>query len=135
KKFNDLGVMYATSIINDFTDDEATYLWRLGSVRTNVNNYKEGTYSLFDLSYSSAKGGYPILDEIDFEFYEMWGFNILETRSPNIINNPNYKVFKDSVTREDIELLERRKYLMTYHNRNLRDSLINTKYLINRQPI
>ena len=42
KSFNDLGVYFNTDIINNLTDDISTFLWRLGSIRLDANNFKKG---------------------------------------------------------------------------------------------
>lgn len=134
KKFDDLGVYRSTSIISNLTDDEATFLWRLGSVRINSKIYREGMFPLFDLSLSNSKTGYPILDEIDFEFYEKWGFPILEARYPKIKSITNYQEFKNTIIDSSTSIINKRSYLHNYEG-VLKDSLLSTRYVINKQKV
>lgn len=134
-KFNDLGVIYSTDVIDDLTDDTATYLWRIGSIRLDYKNYKKGAISLFDLSVSNHKGGYPILDNIDFTYYHDIGFNILESREPTLINDQKYLDFKKSLNDSTKHLLTKRNILWQDANYNFRNKLLATRYFENEQLI
>lgn len=135
KKFNDLGVKYYTSVISDFTDDTATFYWRLGSLRLDKSDYREGSRSLFDLSFSDREGGYPILDSIDFEYYRHWGFQVLEAKQPEIRKSVTYQKFKKCITNDKLSLASRRDSLLNWGDHELRDNLMKTRFLENRQPI
>jgi hypothetical protein len=132
-KFNDLGTFAATSVINDLTDDLNTFLWRLGTVRINKNNYREGVFSLFDLSNYNNSNGYPILDLIDFKYYSEVGFNLLEKKDSTLLKNKNYSDFKSSFIKGNLE--EKRKILWLDSNNKIREKLFNSKYYVNIQPI
>ncbi|GAL82522.1 hypothetical protein JCM19274_200 [Algibacter lectus] len=133
KKFNDLGTFSATTVINDLTDDLDTFLWRLGTVRYDKNNYRKGIFSLFDLSNYDSKDGYPILDLIDFKYYEEVGFELLETKDSLLREDDNYLAFKTSFKSGD--QTAKRKLLWKQENYEIREKLIRTKYYINIQPI
>ncbi|WGH75654.1 hypothetical protein P8625_00385 [Tenacibaculum tangerinum] len=133
KKFNDLGTFSTTTVINDLTDDLDTFLWRLGTVRYDKNNYRKGIFSLFDLSNYDSKDGYPILDLIDFKYYEEVGFELLETKDSLLREDDNYLAFKTSFKSGD--QTAKRKLLWKQENYEIREKLIRTKYYVNVQPI
>ena len=132
-KFNDLGTFTATTVINDLTDDLNTFLLRLGTVRLNKNNYKEGVFSLFDLSNYNNPEGHPILDQIDYKYYSEVGFNLLEKNDSTLLNNKIYKEFKSSFITGNIE--KKRNLFWLDSNSKIRQKLINSKYYVNVQPI
>lgn len=132
-KFNDLGTFTATTVINDLTDDLNTFLLRLGTVRLNEKNYREGVFSLFDLSNYNNPEGYPILEQIDYKYYSEVGFNILEKKDSTLLQNKTYKDFKSSFIAGSIE--KKRNLFWLDSNSEIRQELINSKYYVNIQPI
>jgi hypothetical protein len=136
KSFNDLGLQNATTTFHNLTDDTATYLWRLGTLRLNKYNFQAGTIPLFDLSTNYHKEGYPLLDEIDFQFYKEKGFQIIELQNPRLNKDSlEYKNFKEGFYNLKSSE-EMRHYLWdTAHYWTFRQLLMRSKYFINEQPI
>lgn len=133
--FNDLGLLYHTTVINNFTDDSATYLWRLGSVRINAKQFKYGTFPLFNLSYANNKQGYLLLDSIDFSYYNEYGFSIVEAHDSIIKNDNKYIEFKEYIKNDMHSLLEKRIFLWQHKNDKFRQKLFDSKYFKNVQNI
>lgn len=132
-KFNDLGTLKNTSVINDLTDDLNTFLWRIGTVRIDKYNYRKGVFSLFDLSNYDNSKGYPTLELIDFKYYEEVGFILLEKQDSTLIYDTKYLAFKKSFKQGKGDA--KRKLLWLDSNYEIREKLINSKYYINIQQI
>ena len=135
KDFNDLGIPITTSVINNLTDDKATYLWRLGSVRLDAHNFKKGTIPLFDLAYSNPKNGYQILDEIDYNYFRDWGFNILEARDSSILTDKKYLNFRSTFKNQYPDIIKVRTLLWEDSNLTFKNKLFTTKYVENIQQV
>lgn len=133
-KFNDVGfIYYTTPILNYLTDDTATYIFRLGSVRLDERQFEKGTFNLFNLSYSQGID-YPLLDKIDFEYYKRFGFTKMELDSTALLSNDGYKKFKKSITEAKTDA-EAKKVLWQDANFYYRNKLMKTRFFINSQPI
>ncbi|HCD9233773.1 hypothetical protein CMT56_16025 [Elizabethkingia anophelis] len=133
-KFNDLGTIFNTSVINDLTDDLFTYTWRLGVVRKNYKDYRQGTFSLFDLSNYNHSEGYPILDSIDFTYYTEVGFNLIQSKDNSLMENPDYIKFKTDILKAT-SLVQKREILWKDSNSKWRDKLLKSRFFENVQSI
>jgi hypothetical protein len=135
RNFNEMGLKRFTYVINGLTEDSASYLWRLGSVRLNYDDYTDGTFDLFNLSGANHTGGFPLLDSIDFTYYREWGFQILENRNPGIFADSRYGRFKESISNPRAPLNERRRILWDDSYKDFREKLLLSRVFVNTQVV
>lgn len=131
KRFEGNPDYYRTKILDPLIiQRNDKFYYALGSYRRNKDVME--TLGLFNLS--NQINSYPFLDSIDYDFYRNIGFSRVETNTPDIVNDPNYKKVKsyyfDSL---HLSISERKKILFEQPD-SIKNLIILSRYAIISNP-
>jgi len=105
----------------------SNYLADLGTYRIDATDYTKGTRPLFN--FSSDKNSYPLLDTVDMDFYNSYGFAKCEAANPDIITDTLYIKLRGVISdSSNWTTYQKKKFLFQPAYENLRNKLIRTRY-------
>ena len=123
KIFSGVPDAYRSKILNPLIEkNENEYLNNVGKIRKNTASTEVS--NLFDLS--SQKTYYKILDEINFDFYEAEGWDLLIEENPHLLNNSLYNELREKISSVD-SIKSKKEILFRDKYREIRKKLINTR--------
>lgn len=126
KRFSGTSAGFRSKILNPLVQKKySNFIHLLGTYRQSIK--KVDPFDLFNLSLQNRS--FPLLDSIDFDFYESRGFDKLLEENPNIKDNEKYKSLRDKLRKCKIAE-EKKAVLFNDEYYDLRVKLTKTRYEI-----
>lgn len=126
KKFVGFGKgSYPTNLLS-LDENASNYLSDLGTYRSNFASGVMESLPLFNLS---DDGNYfPLLDTIDFDYYQSKGLSLLLSRNPSLQNDSNFARLTDVISNKKFVTKEKKDFLFLPQYRYIRDQLIISRF-------